>query len=78
MGEFTRRTFMVPIPQARDIDELNAMLQEKCMARPDTKRLSSPLLSILVRLRADRTWQCCRAPDAEFVRPTESATKILP
>jgi len=33
MVGFTRRTFMVPIPQARDIDELNTMLRERCEAR---------------------------------------------
>ena len=33
MVGFTRRTFMVPIPQARDIDELNAVLRERCEAR---------------------------------------------
>ena len=30
---FARRTFLVPIPRARDIDELNAMLRKRCMAR---------------------------------------------
>jgi transposase len=33
MVGFTRRTFMVPLPHARDIDELNAMLRERCEAR---------------------------------------------
>ncbi len=33
MVGFTRRSFMVPIPHARDIDELNAMLRERCEAR---------------------------------------------
>jgi len=33
MVGFTRRTFMVPIPHARDIDELNAILLERCKAR---------------------------------------------
>lgn len=33
MVGFTRRTFMVPIPHARDIDELNAMLRERCEDR---------------------------------------------
>lgn len=33
MVGFTRRTFMVPIPHARDLDELNAMLRERCEAR---------------------------------------------
>ncbi len=33
MVGFTRRTFMVPIPHARDIDELNTMLRERCEAR---------------------------------------------
>ncbi|MEO1494361.1 MAG: hypothetical protein AAFV19_19615 [Pseudomonadota bacterium] len=33
MVGFTRRTFMVPIPHARDIEELNAMLRERCVAR---------------------------------------------
>lgn len=33
MVGFTRRTFMVPIPHARDIDELNAMLLERCEER---------------------------------------------
>ena len=33
MVGFTRRTFMVPIPHARDIDELNAMLRQRCAAR---------------------------------------------
>jgi transposase len=30
---FTRRTYMVPIPHAGDIDELNAMLLEQCRTR---------------------------------------------
>ncbi|MEM1363704.1 MAG: hypothetical protein AAGF94_18710 [Pseudomonadota bacterium] len=30
MVGFSRRTFMVPIPHARDIDELNKMLRERC------------------------------------------------
>ena len=35
MVGFARRTFMVPIPRARDIDELNAMLLERCPARQE-------------------------------------------
>lgn len=33
MVGFARRAFMVAIPRARDIDELNAMLQERCRER---------------------------------------------
>jgi transposase len=33
MVGFTRRSFIVPVPHARDIDELNAILRERCEAR---------------------------------------------
>lgn len=33
MVGFTRRTFMVPIPHSTDIDELNAILLERCRTR---------------------------------------------
>ncbi len=33
MAGFARRAFMVPIPRARDSDELNAVLQERCRER---------------------------------------------
>ena len=33
MVGFTRRGFMVPIPHARDIDELNATLRARCETR---------------------------------------------
>ncbi len=33
MVGFTRRNFMVPIPEARDIEDLNAMLLERCKGR---------------------------------------------
>ena len=35
MVGFGRRTFMVPVPAAPDIDALNAMLLERCRARQD-------------------------------------------
>jgi hypothetical protein len=33
MVGYARRNFMVPFPRARDFDELNAMLLERCQAR---------------------------------------------
>jgi hypothetical protein len=53
MVGFTRRTFMVPIPHARDIDELNAMLRERCLARQQTV-LRGETDTISERLEKDR------------------------
>jgi len=53
MVGFTRRAFMVPIPRARDIDELNAMLRERCMARQQVV-LRRETGTIAERLEKDR------------------------
>jgi transposase len=53
MVGFGRRTFMVPIPQAPDIDALNAMLLERCRARQDAA-LRGADGTIGERLAADR------------------------
>ena len=53
MVGFTRRTFMVPIPHARDIDELNAMLRERCVARQQAV-LRGETGTIAERLEKDR------------------------
>ncbi|MEM9813803.1 MAG: hypothetical protein AAF913_14145 [Pseudomonadota bacterium] len=52
MVGFTRRRFMVPIPQARDIDKLNAMLRERCEARQGAV-LRGESGTIAERLEAD-------------------------
>lgn len=53
MVGFIRRTFMVPIPHARDIEELNAMLLESCAARQQAV-LRGETGTIAERLEADR------------------------
>ncbi|MFW5661588.1 MAG: IS21 family transposase [Oceanicaulis sp.] len=53
MVGFGRRTFMVPIPEARDIDALNAMLLERCRARQEAI-LRGADGAIGDRLEADR------------------------
>jgi len=53
MVGFTRRTFMVPIPQARDIDELNAMFRGRCEARQRSV-LRGETGTIAERLERDR------------------------
>jgi transposase len=53
MVGFGRRTFMVPIPEAADIDALNAMLLERCQARQDAI-LRGAEGTIGARLAADR------------------------
>ena len=53
MVGFGRRTFMVPIPEARDIEALNAMLLERCRARQDAI-LRGADGAIGDRLEADR------------------------
>ncbi|MBA3625896.1 MAG: IS21 family transposase [Methylibium sp.] len=53
MVGFGRRTFMVPIPEAPDIDALNAMLLERCRARQDAV-LRGADGTIGERLAADR------------------------
>jgi len=35
MVRFGRRTFMVPVPEAADIDALNAMLLQRCLTRQE-------------------------------------------
>lgn len=54
MVGFTRRSFMVPIPHARDIDELNAMLRQRCEARQRVLLLgeSDPVADRLEKDRA--------------------------
>ena len=54
MVGFTRRTFMVPIPHAADIDELNAMLLERCRARMGAALRGADGADIGARLKADR------------------------
>ena len=53
MVGFGRRTFMVPIPEAPDIDALNARLLERCQARQDAV-LRGADGSISERLATDR------------------------
>jgi hypothetical protein len=53
MVGFGRRTFMVPIPEAADIDALNAMLLARCEAR-QTAVLRGADRTIGERLTADR------------------------
>jgi transposase len=50
---FARRTFMVPIPRARDIDELNAVLRERCSTRQQAV-LRGESETIAARLEKDR------------------------
>lgn len=54
MVGFTRRTFMVPIPRATDIDELNAMLLERCRTRMGAVLRSANGADIGTRLETDR------------------------
>ena len=53
MVGFGRRTFMVPVPEAADIDALNAMLLERCRARQGAT-LRGADGTIGERLAADR------------------------
>lgn len=55
MVGFSRRTFMVPIPRFADIDELNAHLLERCLARQTSILRGTQGTSIADRLAADRT-----------------------
>ncbi len=54
MVGFTRRTFMVPIPHATDIGEVNAMLLERCRARMGAVLRGANGANIGARLEADR------------------------
>lgn len=54
MVGFTRRTFMVPIPSAPDIEMLNAMLLERCRERLAAVLRGADGASIGARLEADR------------------------
>lgn len=54
MVGFTRRTFMVPIPHTSDIEELNAMLRERCEHRLQAV-LRGTDGTIAERLDKDRT-----------------------
>jgi len=54
MVGFTRRTFMVPIPHATDIEELNVMLLERCRARMGAVLRGADGADIGARLEADR------------------------
>jgi hypothetical protein len=56
MVGFARRAFMVPIPRARDIDELNAMLQERCRERQQAVLRGSEA-TIGDRLEASRVFR---------------------
>lgn len=53
MVGYARRTFMVPFPVARDFDELNAMLEERCRERQN-KILRGSDAPIGKRLKVDR------------------------
>lgn len=53
MVGYARRTFMVPFPVARDFDELNAMLEERCRERQN-KILRGSDAPIGERLKVDR------------------------
>ena len=53
MVGFARRTFMVPVPDARDIDELNELLLERCLER-QMAVLRGAKGTIADRLAADR------------------------
>jgi len=54
MVGFARRTFMVPIPSAPDIDELNTMLLERCLDRLAAVLRGADGASIGARLETDR------------------------
>lgn len=54
MVGFSRRTFMVPIPEAVDIGELNTMLAERCRERQSASLRGSDGASISDLLVADR------------------------
>jgi len=54
MVGFARRTFMVPIPVAPDIDALNTMLLERCRDRLAAVLRGTDGASITARLEADR------------------------
>ncbi len=53
MVGYARRTFMVPFPQARDFDELNSVLEERCHER-QSKTLRGSDAPIGERLKADQ------------------------
>jgi len=53
MVRFGRRTFMVPVPEAADIDALNAMLLQRCLTRQEAV-LRGAVGAISARLAADR------------------------
>lgn len=54
MVGFARRTFMVPIPSAPDIEALNAMLEERCRERLSAVLRGAEGASIGARLGTDR------------------------
>ncbi len=79
MAGFGRRTFMVPIPEATDIDALNAMLLERCQARQDAV-LRGADVTIGERLAADRAAFPALPPtpfDACDKRPGKASSQPL-
>lgn len=79
MVGFGRRTFMVPIPEAPDIDVLNAMLLERCQARQDAV-LRGAGGTIGERLAADRAAFSALPPtpfDACDKRPGKVSSQAL-
>jgi transposase len=79
MVGFGRRTFMVPIPEAADIDALNAVLLERCQARQDAV-LRGAGGTIGERLAADRAAFSALPPtpfDACDKRPGKVSSQAL-
>ena len=89
MVGFTRHSFMVPIPNARDSDELNAMLRERCEARQQAV-LRGENSTIAERLGKDRSafmdlppvsFEACdkrpgRVPSQALVRDRNNAYSV--
>ncbi|UCF55563.1 MAG: IS21 family transposase [Bradyrhizobium sp.] len=79
MVGFARRTFMVPIPRARDIDELNAMLLDRCRTRQQVV-LRGAEGTIAERLGKDRAAFMVQPPtpfDACDQRPGRVSSQSL-
>lgn len=79
MVGFGRRTFLVPIPEAPDIDALNAMLLERCLTRQGAT-LRGAEGTIGERLAADRAafWGLPPTPfDACDKRPGKVSSQAL-
>jgi hypothetical protein len=80
MVGFGRRTFMVPIPAAPDIEALNAMLLERCLTRQNaTLRGADGMIG--ERLAADRAAFSDLPPtpfDACDKRPGKASSQAPP